>query len=202
MIRCAGMLSNRPGLSGRQRRRNRFPPPFFVAETLDAVRLFWVCGPESGLGPVAESEGRGVRAPAFVPVFRAALLLGPAADDLTLYVYAVCSGLGEDAPGQSRLFVVGRIAEVGFGGPYVLGVYEREFANAESGSSCRSSAVSRSAVLRFVAVVIAFPCLVIRFGKMQFFGQRVRLSSELRPDYPIRVATMRRPEARLRNSQR
>ena len=30
---------------------------------------------------------------------------------------------------------------------------------------------------------------MIRFGKVQFFGQRVRLSSELRPDYPIRVAT-------------
>lgn len=151
--------------------------------------------------------GAFVLRPSLVPVFRAALLLGPAADDLTLYVYAVCSGLGEDAPGQSRLFVVGRIAEVGFGGPYVLGVHEREFArfgNPECrvGRSCRSSAVSRSAVLCFVAVVIAFPCLVIRFGKMQFFGQRVRLSSELRPDYPIRVATMRRPEARLRNSQR
>lgn len=65
MIRRAGMLSNRPGLSGRQRRRNRFPPPFFVAETLDAVRRFGACGPESGPGPVAESEGRGVRAPAF-----------------------------------------------------------------------------------------------------------------------------------------
>ena len=160
--------------------------------------------PDRGRSRKAKAGARTPR-PSLVPVFRAALLLGPAADDLTLYVYAVCSGLGEDAPGQSRLFVVGRIAEVGFGGPYVLGVYEREFArfgNPESGSSCRSSAVSRSAVLCFVAVVIAFPCLVIRFGKVQFFGQRVRLSSELRPDYPIRVATMRRPEARLRNSQR
>lgn len=54
-----------------------------------------------------KSEGRGVRAPAFVPVFRAALLLGPAADDLTLYVYAVCSGLGEDAPARAAFLLSG-----------------------------------------------------------------------------------------------
>ena len=156
--------------------------------------------PDRGRSRKAKA-GAFVLRPSRVPACRAALLLGPAADNLTLYVYAVCSGLGEDTPGQSRLFVVGRIAEVGFGGPYVLGVHEREFARFGN-PECRSSAVSRSAVLCFVAVVIAFPCLVIRFGKMQFFGQRVRLSSELRPDYPIRVATMRRPEARLRNSQR
>lgn len=83
--------------------------------------------PDRGRSRKAKA-GAFVLRPSLVPVFRAALLLGPAADDLTLYVYAVCSGLGEDAPGQSRLFVVGRIAEVGFGGPYVLGVYEREFA--------------------------------------------------------------------------
>lgn len=51
--------------------------------------------------------GAFVLRPSLVPVFRAALLLGPAADDLTLYVYAVCSGLGEDAPGQSRLLLSG-----------------------------------------------------------------------------------------------
>mgnify|MGYP001535773973 CR=1 FL=1 len=159
--------------------------------------------PDRGRSRKAKA-GAFVLRPSRVPAFRAALLLGPAADDLTLYVYAVCGRLGEDTPGQSRLFVVGRIAEVGFGGPASTSGNSRVsgIPNAESGSSCRSSAVSRSAVLCFVAVVIAFPCLVIRFGKMQFFGQRVRLSSELRPDYPIRVATMRRPEARLRNSQR
>lgn len=163
--------------------------------------------PDRGRSRKAKA-GAFVLRPSRVPACRAALLLGPAADNLTLYVYAVCSGLGEDTPGQSRLFVVGRIAEVGFGGPYVLGVHEREFARFGN-PECRvgqfvplfGGEPVRGLVF-FDAVVIAFPCLVIRFGKMQFFGQRVRLSSELRPDYPIRVATMRRPEARLRNSQR
>ena len=66
--------------------------------------------------------------PSFLRVCRAALFLRPAADDLTLYVYAVFCGFSEDAPCQSRFFVIGRIAEVSFGGPYVFGVYEREFA--------------------------------------------------------------------------
>lgn len=162
--------------------------------------------PDRGRSRKAKA-GAFVLRPSLVPVFRAALLLGPAADDLTLYVYAVCSGLGEDAPGQSRLFVVGRIAEVGFGGPYVLGVHEREFARFGN-PECRVGQFvplfggKPVRGLVFCRCRHCFPLFGDPFREDAIFRPATRLSSELRPDYPIRVATMRRPEARLRNSQR
>lgn len=104
--------------------------------------------PDRGRSRKAKAEAFVLR-PSRVPAFRAALLpfLGPAADDLTLYVCAVCGRLGEDTPGQSRLFVVGRIAEVGFGGPYVLGVHEREVSRVSRESRMPSRAV-RAALRR------------------------------------------------------